>query len=294
MSPTGVTGSSEKDVLSLVSDEGSDEVRQQGIQSIEVGARVLHALEAGGGPMTLSEVARGSVMHPAKVHRYLVSLVRAGLAARDSRTGLYDLGPAARHLGVEALRRTDTESVVSARALQLRDETGHTVDVAVWSDAGPVIVRWESGRHALPLVVRVGSVLPLLDSALGLVFLAHLPEPLSRSALAAQQERQETRAVAPEEQERLLAEVRSQGYASALNNMIYGMAAYAAPVFGADGSLAVSVGLAMPARTVAEGKTAGLAAALLEAAAQASATLGHVPDAGSDMPAESREVASDA
>jgi hypothetical protein len=40
---------------------------QQGIQSIEVGAQVLRALEAGRGPMALSEVARNCAMHPAKV-----------------------------------------------------------------------------------------------------------------------------------------------------------------------------------------------------------------------------------
>ena len=255
-----------------------DESQQQGIQSVEIGALVLHALETGGGPMSLSEVARGCAMHPAKVHRYLVSLARAGLATRDARTGRYDLGPAARRLGVEALRRTDAESVVSSRALRLRDETGHTVDIAVWSDAGPVIVRWESGRHALPMVVRVGSVLPLLDSALGLVFLAHLPASQSAAALVGQQERKETRTMIPEEQERLLDEVRAAGYAKALNNMIYGMAAYGAPVFGADGSLVAAVGLAMPARMLAEGRTTGLAEELLTAAAEASASMGHRPD----------------
>jgi DNA-binding IclR family transcriptional regulator len=255
-----------------------DEGQQQGIQSVEIGARVLGALETGRGAMTLSEVARGSDMSAAKAHRYLVSLVRAGLAARDPRTGRYDLGPSARRLGIEALRRTDAESLVSVRALRLRDETGHTVDVASWTDGGPVITRWESGRHALPMVVRIGSVLPLLDSALGLVFLAHLPPAQSAGALAAQQERQETRTLAPAEQHELLAEVRHRGYASALNNMIYGMGAYGAPVFGADGSLALAVGLAVPARLVAEGRATGLVDDLLTATADASAALGHRTD----------------
>jgi DNA-binding IclR family transcriptional regulator len=58
--------------------------------------------------------------------------------------------------------------------MALRDGTGHTVNVAVWGDAGPELVRWDTGAHALPIVVRVGSVLPLLDSAVGLVFFAHL------------------------------------------------------------------------------------------------------------------------
>lgn len=263
--------------LTLLRSESVDEGRQQGVQSVEIGARVLRALEAGRGAMSLSEVARGSGMQPAKAHRYLVSLMRAGLAAHDPRTGRYDLGPAARHLGVEALRRADAESIVSARALRLRDETGHTVHVAVWSDSGPVIVRWESGRHALPMVVRVGSVLPLLDSALGLVFLAHLPETQSAAALAAQQERRETRTLTAEKRRHVLDGVRTLGYAGALNNMIYGIAAYGAPVFAADGSLALVMGLVIPARIFAEGRTSGLAHDLLDAAADASAALGQVP-----------------
>ena len=256
---------------------GPEEAHQQGIQSIEVGARVLQALASGRGSMALSDVARRSAMHPAKAHRYLVSLVRVGLASRDSRTGRYDLGPAARHLGVEALRRTDAESIASEYALRLRDETGHTVDVAVWSESGPVIVRWDSGMHALPMVVRVGSVLPLLDSALGLVFLAHLPRPQTAAALAAQQARGETRRVPAAEQESLLEQVRRDGHASALNNMIYGMAAYASPVFGPDGQLALAVGLAVPARLLADGDTSDLARALHAAVDDASAELGHRP-----------------
>ena len=56
---------------------------QQGIKSIEIGARVLLALEQGRGPLTLTEVAKASDLHPAKVHRYLTSLVRTGLASQD-------------------------------------------------------------------------------------------------------------------------------------------------------------------------------------------------------------------
>ena len=271
--------------MSVVTSEREDEGQQQGIHSIEVGAQVLRALEAGRGPMALSEVARAAAMHPAKVHRYLVSLVRVGLASQDAGTGRYDLGPAARHLGVEALRRTDAESIAAARSLRLRNETGHTVDVAVWSEAGPVMVRWDSGRHALPMTVRVGSVLPLLDSALGLVFLAHLSVSQTAAALAAQQERRETRIVPPAEQARLLADVRRTGHASALNNMIHGMAAYASPVFGADGELALAIGLAMPARMLAEGEAAGLAEALHSAAAAASAELGNRSNSVIRLPA---------
>jgi hypothetical protein len=75
----------------MSADGRAEESPQQRIQSIEVGAQVLRALEAGRGPMVLSEVARNCAMQPAKVHRYLVSLVRAGLASQDAEAdGLAD------------------------------------------------------------------------------------------------------------------------------------------------------------------------------------------------------------
>lgn len=285
MSLTSTPRPDDATAIGLVAVERSEEGHQQGIQSIEVGAQVLHALENGRGPMALSDVSRRSGMHPAKVHRYLVSLVRVGLASRDSRTGQYDLGPAARHLGVEALRRTDAESIASAHALRLREETGHTVDVAVWSEAGPIIVRWDSGLHALPMTVRVGSVLPLLDSALGLVFMAYLPRAQTAAALNGQQERHETRRIPAVEQESLLESVRRDGHAVAQHNMIYGMAAYAAPVLGPDGQLALAIGLAVPARLLAEGDTTGLAGTLHSAVRETSAELGYLTPTALGVPA---------
>ena len=64
---------------------------------------------------------------------------------------------------------------------------------AVWTDQGPTLVRWDTGRHSLPILLRVGSVLPLLDSAVGCVFLAHLPASMTRQVLRQQQREQTTR-----------------------------------------------------------------------------------------------------
>jgi DNA-binding IclR family transcriptional regulator len=249
---------------------------QQGIQSIEVGARVLAALEQGRGPMALSEVARLSAMHPSKAHRYLVSLVRVGLASQDVASGLYDLGPGSRRLGVEALRRTDSVSVASAFAVELRDETGHTVNVAVWGDAGPLIVRWDTGAHAMPITVRVGSTLPVLESAVGQAFLAYLPRPMTRAVLTAQQLQSETQVAPDAEVDALVAEVRAAGFGQTANRMIFGLAALAAPVFGADGELELVVGLALPTRML-HGEVPRLAPMLLRCAGRVSQELGYRP-----------------
>ena len=247
---------------------------RQGIQSIEVGSKVLLALEGGRGPLTLSEVAERSGMHPSKVHRYLVSLVRVGLASRDVSTGLYDLGPAARHLGVEALRRTDAVSTASAYAVELRDETGHTVHVAVWGDAGPLIVRWDTGAHALPITVRVGSTLPLLDSAVGHVFLTYLPKRTTSEVLRTQQRQSETRTLHRAEVDAIVEGVREARFGRVLNQMIFGIAALAAPVFAADGALELVLGLALPSRMLTASEVKRLGPLLRSTADRISQELG--------------------
>jgi DNA-binding IclR family transcriptional regulator len=257
--------------------ERTHEGTNQGIKSIEVGARVLLALEHGRGPMTLSQVAALSGLHPAKTHRYLVSLVRSGLASQSVDTGLYDLGPASRALGVEALRRTDSVSVVSSHAVGLRDETGHTVNVAVWSDAGPALVRWDTGAHALPIVVRVGSTLPLLDSAVGYVFFAHLPESVTAEVLKTQQKQAVTRPLSVREARELRELVRRDGFARTANQMIVGLAALAAPVFGAGGTLEVVVGLVLPVRMMSAAEAKRLGRLLRQTADRASEELGFSP-----------------
>jgi DNA-binding IclR family transcriptional regulator len=62
--------------------------------------------------------------------------------------------------------------------------------------------------------------------------------------------------------------------------MIYGMAAFGAPVFGPDRALVLAIGLAMPARLIPEGHGGGadrLADALCSTAGQISAELGYHP-----------------
>jgi len=255
--------------------ERAAESNQQGIKSIEIGARVLLALEQGRGPATLSEVAKAAGLHPAKAHRYLTSLVRTGLASQDATTNMYDLGPAARHLGVEALRRVDSVRVAQTRITELRDATGHTVNVSVWSEYGPTMVSWDTGAHLLPMVIRVGSTLPLLDSAVGYVFLAHLADSMTADVIRSQQEQGATRTISAAEVEELKAQIRSEGYGRTRNQMIFGLAALSAPVFGPDGQLELAIGVILPARLMNPKEEKSLAKQLCAHADSISRELGY-------------------
>ncbi|OJU80364.1 MAG: hypothetical protein BGO11_10715 [Solirubrobacterales bacterium 70-9] len=255
--------------------EKSEPSSGQGIKSIEVGARVLRALERGRGPMSLSEVARGADLHPAKTHRYLTSLTRTGLASQDAGSGLYDLGPEARALGVEAVRRADSVRTASAFATELRDDSGHTVNLSVWSEGGPVLVGWDTGAHLLPIVIRLGSTLPMLDSAVGHIFLGQLPKAATAPVIKAQQKQGSTREMSAAAIDELRRAMREVPFARTVNQMIFGLAALAAPVFGAAGEIELVLGLVLPGGMASERELDRLGTRVRVAADRASRELGY-------------------
>ncbi len=254
---------------------GEPSPARQGIQSVELAMTVLQALEEGRGPMSLTQLAAASGMQPSKVHRYLVSLARVGLVAQSPSTGRYDMGPAMRRLGVESLRRMDEVALVSEHLPGLRDSTSHAVNLSVWGDHGPVVVRWEYGAHALPITVRVGATMPLLTSAMGGAFLAYLPEQLTMPVLCEQLEVDVLDAATRERVDRIRTGVPREGVASTIGGVIPGITSVAAPVFTAGESFPLVVTLVMPARGVTEQDVARLSAELLRSTRAMTEVLGH-------------------
>ena len=248
---------------------------RQGIQSVEIGSKVLFALAEAGGPLSLNELGRLAGEAPNKVHRYLVSLGRVGLTSQSLSTGRYDLGPALRRLGAEALRRTNEIAVATEYAGQLRDNTGYAVNVAVWTDGGPVIVRWEYGLHPLSLTTRIGASLPIVESAAGQVYLALLPPMMTQTALEAQYG-----SVTDDLQQKIrkiVKRVGSVGYGRTDGGLITSHLTLSAPILAASDPMPVILTIVMPRERIDAAMEASALAALKESAAAAVMELGGPP-----------------
>lgn len=248
---------------------------RQGIQSIEIGSKVLFALARAGTPLTLNELARLCGEAPNKVHRYLVSLGRVGLTSQLPTTSQYDLGPGLRQLGAEALRRTNEIAVASAYAARLRDETGFAVNISAWTDGGPVIVRWEYGVHALAMTTRIGAILPLLSSAAGQVFLAHLPWRMTKTALELQYGHVD-KAMEHTVQE-ISERVRADGFARSDGAVIDAHLSLAAPIAAASDPMPVVQTVVMPRHRMNDETLAPVFAALRKSVRDAVMELGGPP-----------------
>lgn len=253
---------------------------KHGVQSLEIGMGILRAMVRGQRSMMLKDIAAAADMPASKAHRYLVSLIRAGLVEQDPMTSRYDLGPFALNIGLVAIDRLDRIRLGLNAIAELRDEINETTALSVWGDGGPVIVRWERPRRPITVNVVTGTALHPLNSASGRVFTAWLPKEVANRQIdrclkegKLPAELQSRGAI-----EAMLAKVRADGHAAVSgNHSIAGVEALAAPVFNFKNEITIAmlvVGVQGMFDMNPDGAVVG---PLKRAAAELSMRLGHIP-----------------
>ncbi len=206
----------------------------RGIQSIDIGFSVLDCLASASQPLPLRDIAKATGMTPSKVRFYLVSFLNLRVVSQDPGDGRYNLGPGAIKLGLAALEQFDVITASRRELFELAEKLGFTAFLAVWGNHGPTIVFRVDGRNKTVLEVRVGSVMPLLRSALGRTFLAYLPRSTTASLLRAEMSDRTPGGRQPKltrrHVEELIARTRAHGMAVASGTVLADFTAIAAPV----------------------------------------------------------------
>jgi len=235
---------------------------RKGIQSVEIGLRLAQVLTHADGPLPLKALAQASGMSGSAAHRYLISLVRAGLVVQLE-DGRYGLGRLALHLGLAALEQLSATSIAEQNLREFCATSGETAMLSLWSENGPVVLRWIHGERPVYTTIAVGSVVPLTTSATGMVFLTWLSEPLRKIALRKVPPRNRTQLI-----ERM-AVVRARGFAEVSGNVIPGLNAVAVPMFDGRGDIFAVFTAVTAGQPLAPDKIAALRAAAHAASAAA-------------------------
>ncbi len=247
---------------------------QRGIQSLDSTGQLLAALVAAGRPLSLRDLAQAAGMAPAKAFPHLVSLQKTGLLARDA-AGNFLCGPLSLELGLIALQRLSPTREAEPEIVELAGATGLSVAMAVLGPLGPTVVRLEESARPQHVSLRVGTVLSLVNTAIGRTMAAYLPENVLAGLLARDDLRMAGVAraevlgddgrLAPDYASRL-ARVRGEQVDNALSRPVPGIDTLAAPVFDHTGSLALVVAV-MGSTGSFDSTTQGATAALVRQAA---------------------------
>lgn len=219
---------------------------RQGIQSIEVGFRLLNVLAATNRPMMLRDIAKGAGMPAAKAHRYMVSFLRIGIVEQDPASGRYDLGSYALQLGLSGLGRLDPVRFSGPILESLCEEIQETVALAVWGTKGATIVRIVDSGSPVTITLRHGTVLSLSKSATGRAFAAFFRSPYLKKML--DEELRETAdnsktaiTTVRRQLENTLTDIRKHGISRATGSLTPGINGFSAPVYDHTGSMVASI-----------------------------------------------------
>jgi DNA-binding IclR family transcriptional regulator len=215
---------------------------RQGIDAVEVAGAILQALLRCPRPARLKDIEIATGIPSAKIHRYLVSMIRCGLVRRHGSSSRYDFGLLAHQVGQVVARDNDVVSQMEARLAQFSQQIGEVVGVAQWVGNGVAFVNWFESSPEFSIRLKPGMQLGVTTSATAKLLAAYLPreitEPLVRSELVARQ------TPSAGEIERVYgeyAEIRTRGIAHSLGARRSGLNALSVPIFDRDGQVVVAV-----------------------------------------------------
>ncbi|MEK6293371.1 MAG: IclR family transcriptional regulator C-terminal domain-containing protein [Paraburkholderia tropica] len=260
---------------------------QRGIQALDATGELLAALVAAGEPLALRALAAAAGMPSAKAFPHLVSLLKTGLLERDE-AGRYGAGPLSLELGLLGLARLSPVREADAELVGLAAATGMSVALAVQGPLGPTVVRLEESTRPLHVSLRPGTVMSIVNTAIGRVFAAWFDDDVRAALLALDGLRlagatpsanTANAANANAAYVERLAAIRAQGLDTALDKPIPGISTVAAPVFDHTGSVCLVLALMGPSGHLDTGRDGACASLLMAAAERLSRRFGYVAGA---------------
>lgn len=218
---------------------------QPSTRDVEGTLRAVGLLDAlaEGGELGTTDLSRRTGLSPSAASRQLGTLVRVGLVEHVAVTGRYRLGMKVLRLANAVLGRLNLRDVARPHLEELVDAIGEAATLSVPGNGDAITVDFVPSDRYLQGVTRLGRPSVGHATSAGKVLLAFGAVPLPRGPFKAFTDRTITRpkALAAE-----IKRVRRGGFAVAVDEREEGLAAVAAPVRGADGTLVAIVALQGP------------------------------------------------
>lgn len=262
-------------------DSNGDRSSQQGVQALEIGLELaLLMASANDAELPLSEIARRAKMSTSKIHRYMVSLSRAGIIQQNFTTGHYSIAPFAIELGLMAQSQLDPIAAAETVIERLHAKIRLPVAASIWTSNGPVIVRRAELQYPLIIGTAIGTALPVATSSIGRIFAAfgrsdEIDRLLDQEFLSKSPPTLHGQKMTKVAFKRLIREVREIGIASQQGDLILGLQAIAAPVFDAEGRMVMCLSVVALDAEKHFGPESSEALALREASSELSRNLGY-------------------
>jgi DNA-binding IclR family transcriptional regulator len=243
------------------------------VQSVDRAITILEIL-ARQGEVGVTELAGELGVHKSTAFRLVAALERRSLVEQPHGRGKYRLGTGILRLAGATTSRLDLVQESHGVSRLLAQQVGETVNLAVLSDGAALYMDQVAGSSALQAHNWVGQRIPLHATSNGKVLLSGL-DPASLSVHAGELRRFTANTITSVQAlGRELEEVRTRGYAIAVDELEIGLTAVAAPIRNSNGDTIASMSVSGPTFRIDARRLPQLAHAVMRAAEDVSLRLG--------------------
>ncbi len=242
------------------------------------GLAVIELFDAGQAEMTLSEVARRAGITPAAARRSLHTLAALGYVRQVNRR--FVLSPRVLHLGAAYLRAAHVEEILLPELRRIVARFGDAASVSVLDGNDILYIAHHSEQRANRIFAAVGVTYPAYPTSMGRVLLAGLPAEALQGYFAKLRPEKLTEFTVTDRTalRGIVAKARKDGFATAVDEIDYGITALSVPIRDPEGSVVAALNSSgYSGRVKIETMIAERLSELRESAARMTQALGRHP-----------------
>jgi len=227
-------------------------MENNGIAAVNRAVDILEFIHARGGECSVTEIANGLGLYKSSVHRMLSTLKARNFLYQDERTGRYGLGTRLFILGHQVGENMALIRAIRPIAFRLSQKYNECVHITMpYTAPGPLpmqllMAKITNPNASLTFSPPEGSVTCCHASASGKCILAFSPEWTAGFRGTPLPQLTANTITSWDELDRILTEVRSQGWATEDGETELGLSCTAAPCVDPDGTLRVVISISGP------------------------------------------------
>ncbi len=242
-----------------------------GVRALDRALDILDVI-AGGGGLTLTEIAQRLDLAPSTVHRVLVTLAARGVAESDNATQTWHVGPTAFRHGSAFMRRSGLVERARPVLRRLMEVTGETANLGILDGNAVLFLSQAETHETIRAFFPPGTRSPLHASGIGKALLAHMRKFELRQLMRDMQLAQFTPMTLSAPQALLddLAQIRARGYSLDNEERSLGMRCIAAPIFDLAGEAAAGISVSGPLSRMGDARLQAMSDCVITAARELS------------------------
>lgn len=212
--------------------------QQRGIQTIDIGGKILNLINSSNKPLSLSEIAEFMQMSPGYAYKYLISMLRVGLLKRNESTLEFEPGSLCLRLGLAKIIYDPLLEKSRSLLTEFAEKYQINVFASSWSQSsGVTVVFYKEYAGFFNISFRLGTSLSLGRSATGRLFSAYKDQLSLEQYKKLNENNLEFEDANIDSSSVDLSKIRQNGYSMQKDIPTEGISSIAVPVFDNGGHI---------------------------------------------------------